>query len=228
MQPDRPAAALAEAVRPGLEAPLRSGIQALKLELSDDVVTRLLAFLDLLRKWNAVYNLTSVRDPAAMLTQHVLDSLAVVDPLRQCLALDRACIADVGSGAGLPGLILALVLPGAHVLSVEPVGKKTAFQRQVSAELALTNVEIYTGRAESLNRPVDLVISRAFASLDDFRRASTGLIGPQTVLAALKGQHKGVDLERQALPANYQVEVCPIAVPGLDAERNLVLMRPPR
>jgi len=194
--------------------------------LSDRQVGQLLDFLALLRKWNAVYNLTAVRDPGAMLVQHVLDSLAVVQPLRPYLALDRALIADVGSGAGVPGLILAVALPQARILSIEPVGKKIAFQRQVAAELALTNVEIYAGRAEAVHRPVDLLISRAFASLADFRRACLGLIAPHTVLAALKGQRASIEAETQALPAGAVVDLCPLAVPSLQAERHLVVVRP--
>lgn len=209
-----------------LEAELRAGIQALDLVLSDRQVGQLLDFLALLRKWNAVYNLTAVRDPGAMLTQHVLDSLAVVQPLRRYLALDRALIADVGSGAGVPGLVLGIVLPQARILSIEPVGKKIAFQRQVSAELALTNVEIYAGRAEAVHRPVDLLISRAFASLADFRHACLGLIAPHTLLSALKGQRSSIEAETRTLPAGSIVELCPLAVPGLKAERHLVVVRP--
>jgi len=145
---------------------LRQGAAELGLVLPEPVLRRLLAMLELLRKWNAVYNLTAIRDPREMLVHHLLDSLSILPPLRRRLDLDRATIADVGSGAGLPGLPIAIVHPGARLVSIEPIGKKTAFQRQVCSELALTNVEIVTGKAESLARPVDLVTCRAFAPTD--------------------------------------------------------------
>jgi len=226
MQPEsRVSASGRSSHSPDLEGTLRNGLDTLELPLPDDAVARLLAYLKLLAKWNAVYNLTAVRDPHAMLVQHVLDSLAVVRPLRAALDLDHARIADVGSGAGLPGLVFAITCPQAQVLSIEPVGKKTAFQQQAAAELALTNVEIFTGRAEAVSRPVDLVVSRAFAALADFITACTGLIGPTTIVAALKGQRAGIDAECAALPASCQVEIAPVTVPGLAAQRHLVLMR---
>jgi 16S rRNA (guanine527-N7)-methyltransferase len=228
MQPEPRTSASSERLQHtlDLEDDLRSGLDALDLPLTDEAVARLLAYLGLLAKWNAVYNLTAVRDPHAMLIQHVLDSLAVVRPLRAALDLDHARIADVGSGAGLPGLLFAIVCPAAQVLSIEPVGKKTAFQKQVAAELALTNVEILTSRAEAVNRPTDLVVSRAFAALADFLSASSGLIGPDTLVAALKGQRAGIEAECTALPPGWQVEITPVTVPSLAAQRHLVLMQP--
>jgi 16S rRNA (guanine527-N7)-methyltransferase len=228
MQPEPRTSASSERLQHtlDLEDDLRSGLDTLDLPLTDEAVARLLAYLGLLAKWNAVYNLTAVRDPHAMLVQHVLDSLAVVRPLRAALDLDHARIADVGSGAGLPGLLFAIVCPAAQVLSIEPVGKKTAFQKQVAAELALTNVEILTSRAEAVNRPTDLVVSRAFAALADFLSASSGLIGPDTLVAALKGQRAGIEAECTALPPGWQVEITPVTVPSLAAQRHLVLMRP--
>jgi len=131
----------------------------------------------------------------------------------------------VGSGAGLPGLPLAIVHPTSRVLSIEPVGKKIAFQRQACAELALTNVELHTGRAEDVRRPTDLVLCRAFASLAAFVRASAGLQGRGTLLAAMKGRRTEVEDEVAALPRSIAVEVVPVSVPFLDAHRHLVLMR---
>jgi 16S rRNA (guanine527-N7)-methyltransferase len=229
MQPEPRTSASGRSPRsPDLEGDLRSGLNTLDLPLPDDTVERLLTYLQLLAKWNAVYNLTAVRDPHAMLIQNVLDSLAVVRPLRAALDLDHARIADVGSGAGLPGLLFAIVCPAAQVLSIEPVGKKTAFQKQVAAELALTNVEIFTGRAEAVSRPTDLVVSRAFAALAEFLSVCKGLIGPDTVVAALKGQRAGIDTECAALPAGWEVDITPVTVPGLAAQRHLVLMQPAR
>ena len=228
MQPEPRTSAASDRFQhtPDLEDALRSGLDTLDLPLTDETVARMLAYLGLLAKWNAVYNLTAVRDPHAMLVQHVLDSLAVVRPLRAALDLDHARIADVGSGAGLPGLLFAIVCPAAQVLSIEPVGKKTAFQKQVAAELALTNVEILTSRAEAVIRPTDLVISRAFAALADFLSVCSGLLGPGTLVAALKGQRAGIEAECTALPPGWQVEITPVTVPSLAAQRHLVLMRP--
>ncbi len=183
MRPDRrPSADPAE-----LALRLREGAAELGLVLAEPVLRRLLEFVALLARWNAVYNLTAIRDPRDMLVQHLLDALSIVPPLRRRLDLDHSTIADVGSGAGLPGLPLAIVHPGARVVSIEPVGKKTAFQRQVCSELALTNVEVYTGRAESMTRAFDLVTCRAFASLADFVDAAARLAGPTTLLVAMKG-----------------------------------------
>jgi 16S rRNA (guanine527-N7)-methyltransferase len=221
MRPDRrPSADPAE-----LALRLRQGAAELGLVLAEPVLRRLLEFVALLARWNAVYNLTAIRDPRDMLVQHLLDALSIVPPLRRRLDLDRSTIADVGSGAGLPGLPLAIVHPGARVVSIEPVGKKTAFQRQACAELALTNVEVYTGRAESLTRAFDLVVCRAFASLADFADAAARLAGPTTLLVAMKGQRAGLDAEMAALPPDCSAEVEPLRVPFLDAERHLVLIR---
>ncbi len=204
---------------------LRQGAAELGLVLAEPVLRRLLEFVALLARWNAVYNLTAIRDPRDMLVQHLLDALSIVPPLRRRLDLDHSTIADVGSGAGLPGLPLAIVHPGARVVSIEPVGKKTAFQRQVCSELALTNVEVYTGRAESMTRAFDLVTCRAFASLADFVDAAARLAGPTTLLVAMKGQRAGLDAEVAALPPDCIAEVEPLRVPFLDAERHLVLIR---
>jgi 16S rRNA (guanine527-N7)-methyltransferase len=221
MRPDRhPAADPAE-----LAQRLQQGTAEMGLALAEPVLRRLLDFLGLLAKWNAVYNLTAIRDPGGMLVQHLLDALSILPPLRRRLDLDRCTVADVGSGAGLPGLPLAIVHPGARLVSIEPVGKKTAFQRQACSELGLTNVDVYTGRAESLARRFDLVTCRAFASLADFVDAAAGLTGPDTLLAAMKGQRAGLEAERAALPPDCTVEVEPLRVPFLDAERHLVLIR---
>lgn len=204
---------------------LHEGAEALGLLLDERAFDRLLGYLALLRKWNGVYNLTAIRDPQQMLVQHLLDSLAILSPLRRRRALDGATIADIGSGAGLPGLLLAIVEPGIHLVSIEPVGKKTAFQQQVCAELGLTNCEVLTARAESISRPVDIVLCRAFASLRDFVSAATGLRGPDTLLVAMKGQRAELDAEAAALGPDEVVEIEPLVVPFLDAERHLVFLR---
>ncbi|MEI7443931.1 MAG: 16S rRNA (guanine(527)-N(7))-methyltransferase RsmG [Burkholderiales bacterium] len=225
MRPDRRPPTGAARTEVDLAGLLAEGAAELGLGLTEPTLRKLLDYLALLRKWNAVYNLTSVRDPAQMLVQHLLDALAVLPALRARLDLDRATVADVGSGAGLPGLPLAIVHPGARLVSIEPVGKKTAFQRQVCGELALTNVEVVTARAETLRRPMDLVTCRAFASLADFVDTAAGLTGPSTLLAAMKGTRREIDDELDALPPDCTAGVEAIHVPFLDAERHLVLIR---
>jgi 16S rRNA (guanine527-N7)-methyltransferase len=224
MPPEQHRAATGQADPLDLAEMLRQGVVRLGLVLDDPTLRKLLDYLGLLRKWNSVYNLTAVRDPAQMLVQHLLDSLAILPTLQRRLDLAHTTIADVGSGAGLPGIPLAIVQPTARVISIEPVGKKSAFQRQVCGELALANVEVYTGRAESIARPVDLVLCRAFASMADFVDAAAGLTGPATVLAAMKGQRAEIDAEIASLPPHYDVTVEPLQVPFLAAERHLVLL----
>jgi 16S rRNA (guanine527-N7)-methyltransferase len=204
---------------------LHEGAAQAGLDLASPVQEKLLAFLSLMSKWNAVYNLTAVRNPEQMLIQHLLDSLAIIAPLSRHIDLSGATIADIGSGAGLPGLPLAIVFPTAKVISVEPVGKKVAFQRQSCAELALTNVEVYSGRAQALTRQVDLVICRAFASMVDFVDAAAGLIGPSTLLVAMKGQRAGIESECADLPPHCETEIEALQVPFLAAQRHLVLIR---
>ncbi|RPH45802.1 MAG: 16S rRNA (guanine(527)-N(7))-methyltransferase RsmG [Burkholderiales bacterium] len=223
MPPERRAAAGQGDV--DLPALLAQGASELGLSLDEPTRRKLIDYVGLLRKWNSVYNLTSVRDPAQMLVQHLMDSLAILPALDRRLDLDRATVADIGSGAGLPGLVIAIVHPAAQVVSIEPVGKKTAFQRQVCAELGLTNVEVVTGRAETVARTVDLVLCRAFASLVDFVDTAVGLTGPATLLVAMKGQRREIDDELEALPDDCTAGIEPIHVPFLDAERHLVLIR---
>jgi 16S rRNA (guanine527-N7)-methyltransferase len=210
---------------PDLAQRLKEGAAQAGLDLASSKQEKLLALLSLISKWSAVYNLTAVRDPDQMLVQHLLDSLAIIAPLSRHIDLSGATIADVGSGAGLPGLPLAIVFPTAKVLSIEPVGKKVAFQRQSCAELALTNVEVFSGRAQALTRQVDLVICRAFASMADFVDAAAGLIGPSTLLVAMKGQRAGLESECAELPAHCEVEIEALQVPFLAAQRHLVIVR---
>jgi 16S rRNA (guanine527-N7)-methyltransferase len=211
-----------------LEAELRSGIKVLGLELIDQQVGQLLDYLWLIQKWTRVYNLTAVRDPAAMLTQHLLDSLAVVVPLRQQLG-GRAGgrkfrLLDVGAGAGLPGVVLAICQQEWTVDCVDTVAKKAAFIQQVAVSLKLSNLRGLHARVESLAGPYDVVCSRAFASLSDFTRWSAAALAPDGVWMAMKGKPP-VD-ELAALPATVDVfHVEHIQVPGLDADRCVVWMR---
>ena len=217
----RPEAAV-EALRPALEGTCDS----LGLAPDPAMLDRLLAYLALLQRWNATYNLTAVRDPGEMLTQHLADCLAVVGPLRRQLGAGTSRrILDVGSGGGLPGVVLAVLEPGWAVTCVDAVGKKAAFIRQVAVELRLQNLAAEHARVESLKAGgFDLITSRAFASLADFVSLTRKLLAPEGVWAAMKG--KTPEAELAALPAGIAVfHVEPITVPGLDAERCIVWMR---
>lgn len=211
-----------------LEAQLRAGLQALALALDDVQASMLLDYLALIQKWTRVYNLTAVRDPQEMLTHHLLDSLAAVRPLRlQLEALGRdetARVLDVGAGAGLPGVVLAICCPSLTVHCVDTVAKKAAFVQQVAVSLKLPHLRGLHARVESLTEPYDVVCSRAFASLSDFTQWSAGALAPHGVWMAMKGKHPQAEL--LALDPGVQVfHVEPLQVPGLDAERCLVWMR---
>ncbi len=205
------------------EAKLRAGAADLGLTLSDVQVRQLLDYLALIQKWNQVYNLTAVRNPDDMLAQHLLDSLAVVAPLRrQCPGAAR--ILDVGSGAGLPGVVLATCGTDWQVDCVDTVGKKAAFIQQVGVQLGLPHLRGVHARVENLSGPYDVITSRAFASLPDFVTWSSAALAPGGVWMAMKGRHPEAELA--ALPSTVAVfHVEPLAVPGLDAERCIVWMR---
>ncbi|MGL1833535.1 16S rRNA (guanine(527)-N(7))-methyltransferase RsmG [Rhodocyclaceae bacterium SMB388] len=202
------------------EAVLEQGLLALGLTPSVADRQRLIAFAALLLKWNRVYNLTSIRDPAQMITHHLLDSLAVAPFVAR-----HARMADVGSGGGLPGIPLAIVRPDLAVTSIEAVSKKASFQQQARIELELRNFDVVNARVENL-RPdplFDAVISRAFSELADFVRLTSGLLRPGGRFLAMKGVYPEAEIAR--LPANVRVaEVHPLAVPGLDAERHLLIL----
>ena len=214
-----------------LEATLRTGAQALALELSEAQIAQLLEFIGLLQKWNKVYNLTSVRDPAEMMTHHLLDSLAAVAPLQRHLAqlaqagLDAPRLLDVGSGGGLPGVVFAICCPQLAVSCVDTVAKKAAFIQQVAVTLTLRNLHGIHARVESLAQPFNVVSCRAFASLPDFTSWSRAALGDGAVWLAMKAKHPADEIA--ALPAQVQVfHVEPLTVPGLDAERCIVWLRP--
>jgi len=213
---------------PSLEVALRRGVGVLELELSDAQISALLDYIALIQKWTRVYNLTAVRDPEEMLTHHVLDSLAVVAPLRRQLhsmGLDESIrLLDVGAGAGLPGVVLAICCPTMVVHCVDTVAKKAAFIQQASVSLKLPLLRGIHARVESLTEPYAVVASRAFASLADFTLWSKGALAEQGVWMAMKG--KNPEAEVAQLPAEVAMfHVEPLVVPGLDAERCLVWMR---
>ncbi|WP_439608289.1 16S rRNA (guanine(527)-N(7))-methyltransferase RsmG [Hydrogenophaga sp.] len=213
-------------------ATLQAGLQSLQLDLDARQVDLLLDYLGLLQKWNKVYNLTAVRDPAEMMTHHLLDSLAVIDPLRRQVGDRPLRLLDVGSGGGLPGVVIAIACPQIAVTCVDTVAKKAAFIQQAAATLKLPNLTGLHARVESLNalsgQGFDVVCSRAFASLVDFTRWSRDALQPGGIWMAMKGKHPGdelatLDAEAGAVDV-FHVEQ--LRVPGLDAERCIVWMRP--
>ena len=208
-----------------LAARLDAGLQALGLDLSQAQRELLLRYLDLLGKWNQVYNLTAVRDPNEMLTQHLLDSLAVIEPLRRQTREAAGRLLDVGSGGGLPGVVIAICCPQLKVECLDAVGKKAAFVQQVAAGLGLPNLRGVHGRVERVSDRYDVVSSRAFASLADFVNGSQQALAEQGVWLAMKG--KRPDDEIAALPADVAVfHVEQLSVPELAAQRCIVWMRP--
>jgi len=202
---------------------LRQGAEALRVVLSDEQTEQLLAYGELILKWNKVYNLTALRDPAAVLTHHLLDSLAVIGPLgRQCSRQLR--LLDVGAGAGLPGVVIAILRDDIHVTCVDAVAKKAAFIQQVASELGLRNVRGLHARVETLTGAYEVISSRAFASLADFVLGSVHLLAPDGVWLAMKG--KVPDDEIAQLPLQAEVfHVEQLSVRGLEAERCIVWMR---
>jgi len=207
-----------------LEAGLRSGVQALGLVLTDAQIQHLLDYAALIQKWNKVYNLTALRDPADMLTHHLLDSLTAIAPLRRHTQGQPIKVLDVGSGGGLPGVVLAICMPELNVSCVDTVAKKAAFVQQVAVSLKLPNLRGLHARVESLTDPYQVICSRAFASLPDFVTWSRSALADGGVWMAMKGKHPQGEID--ALPADVQVfHVEPLAVPGLDVERCMVWMK---
>ncbi|MEI8168380.1 MAG: 16S rRNA (guanine(527)-N(7))-methyltransferase RsmG [Rhodoferax sp.] len=214
-----------------LEKELRQGVLDLSLDLSDVQISHLLDYLELIQKWTKVYNLTSVRDPAEMLTHHLLDSLAVITPLRRQLSemnaaapVPKAKLLDVGSGAGLPGIVIAICCPEVAVDCVDTVAKKAAFIKQVAATLRLPNLRGLHARVESLTNKYDVISSRAFASLLDFTNWSVAALAEQGVWMAMKGKHPAEEIA--VLPQDVKVfHVEQLTVPGLDAERCILWLR---
>jgi 16S rRNA (guanine527-N7)-methyltransferase len=228
---------------------LQKGLAGLGLSLTESQQTQLLAYMDLIGKWTKVYNLTAVRDANEMLTYHLLDSLAVIAPLRRELARlslpssDSAkepvggegrstvkapeaqySLLDVGAGAGLPGIVIAITCPEVSVTCVDTVAKKAAFIQQVAATLKLPNLKGLHARVESLTQPYDVVCSRAFASLIDFTTWSKSALAGRGIWMAMKGKHP--DQELSVLSEGIKVfHVEQLQVPGLDADRCIVWMR---
>jgi len=201
------------------EEQLAAGLRALQLDLDPSQQNQLLDYTELLAKWNRVYNLTALRDPALMVSHHLLDSLAVSRYISQ----DR--LLDIGTGAGLPGVPLAIARPQLEVTLLEPNQKRIAFLRQVAATLKLRNVVIIPERVEhaQVKTLFPAIISRAFAELADFVESAKRLLLPGGVIYAMKGTYPREEIDR--LPAQFRVrEIVRLDVPTLDAERHLVIV----
>jgi len=202
-----------------LSEKLAQGVAELGLRPSAEVMRELVEYLSLIAKWNRVHNLTAVRESSKMVSHHLLDSLAVVP------FLDPRTVLDVGSGAGLPGVPLALMWPRAQVTLLDSNHKKTAFLRQAMIELGIKNVTVVCERIESWQpqRKFELVISRAFSDLAEFLRLAGRLCAAQGTIAAMKGVYPHEEIDQ--IPREFKLrEVVPLKVPGLSAERHLVLL----
>ena len=209
---------------PSLRDLLESGLTQMGLSLDAAAQTRLLQYVALLDKWNKVYNLTAVREPARMVGLHILDSLSVLPQVREALN-----VLDVGSGGGLPGIPLAIALGGsssARITMLDTITKKTTFVREAISELGLTNADVVTERVEQYQptQKFDVVISRAFAELKDFVDSAGHLCTEGGRMLAMKGVHPFDEIAR--LPASYAVEeVILLNVPQVDAQRHLVVLK---
>ena len=203
-----------------LAAVLDQGIKDMTLAVTPEQQTKLMGYLQLMNKWNGVYNLTSLRDPQQMVTHHLLDSLAAVPAFA-----GARNVLDVGAGGGLPGIVLAIVRPDMKVAMIDTVHKKTAFLNQVKAELKLSNVSVHTMKVQDLtvSEPFDVITSLAFADLSDFVNWSGHLLAEGGKFIALKGVAPSE--ERERLPQDWKVvDLQPLWVPRLQAERHLVFI----
>ena len=202
---------------------LASGIAEMRLDVSIDAQQKLLTYLSLLQKWNKVYNLTAVRDPLEMVTLHLLDSLSVLPYIKANNLL------DVGSGGGLPGIVLAICKPALQVTTIDTVQKKAIFMRQVKGELGLSNLTVVHARVESY-KPIekfDAIISRAFSEVALFIKLTQHLLAENGQWLAMKGQVPHVELEGLEIKLNKVIKIkniIPLKVAGLDAERHLLIL----
>ena len=216
----------------GIVQELSLGIESLSLNVAEPQQRQLLSYMALIQKWNKVYNLTALRQAQEILTHHLLDSLSAVSPLLGHIAKTKGDanagieLLDVGSGGGLPGVVIAICCPNIRVTCVDTVSKKAAFVQQVAASLRLSNLRGVHARVESLTGPYDVVCSRAFASLPDFVSWSAAALSDGGVWMAMKG--KLPEAEMAGLPSFAQVfHVEQLQVPGLEADRCMVWMKKP-
>jgi len=203
--------------RNALQARLEQGIAELKLILPAEAVSRLLDYQALLERWNATYNLTAVRDPAEMITRHLLDSLAILPYVQ------GGTLADLGTGPGLPGIVLAIAVPGREILLVDSNGKKVRFLREAIRALKLDGVRAVQSRVEDVQGQFDCITARAFASFADMLGWGGHLLAPGGIWLAMKGKQSEDELS--GVPTTFVVrETHVLTVPGLDAERRLVVL----
>ena len=204
--------------RDTLRQRLDAGLSSLGIALDETAIARLLDYVDLLERWNAAYNLTAVRDPAEMVTRHLVDSLAILP------FVSGATLADLGSGAGLPGIPLAIAAPERETLLVDSNGKKARFLREAVRRLDLKHVRVAESRVEDVEGTFDCITARAFASLADMLGWGGHLLAPGGVWLAMKGRIAEDELD--AVPAGFRAgNVVALNVPGLDAERHLVILK---
>lgn len=204
---------------------LGQGLTAMDLHVTDLMQRRLADYVALLKKWNQTYNLSAIRNESDMVTQHVLDSLSIIPALQSSdLPFWPRRWADIGSGAGLPGIPLAIVKPELEVTLVDAVEKKSAFQRQAKIELNLSNISVVTQRVETIAPGgFDALISRAFAELADFITVAGHLLAPSGTIYAMKGVLPANEMK--LLPPHWKVRDCiKLTVPGLDAQRHLIVI----
>ncbi len=216
-----------------MSAQLDAGLAEIGLDLDKEQKAKLLQYAELISKWNKVYNLTALRAQETVLTHHLLDCLSIIPAMQdwaQSCGLAQPHILDVGSGAGLPGLVLAICQPQWQIHTIDTVGKKAAFMQQVAASLQLKNVQVHHARVEELaaKSPLryQLITSRAFSSLGDFVRLTENLLDPQGLWMAMKGKAPNTE-DLAELPSTIHVKhIHPLQVPQLQAERCLVWLAP--
>jgi len=215
-------------MRVDFDSRLRAAAQAMELQLSDPQIASLLTYLEQLQKWNRTYNLTAIRDLEQMLVQHLFDSLAVVRPIEPILYKNTAkpVVVDVGSGGGLPGVVLAIMCPHASVHCVDTVEKKATFIRYAAGALGLSNLHAHHARIEELPAfNADIVVSRAFASLQDFATLAGKHVAQGGLLLSMKGREPQEEIAALQESTPWRVaRIDPIKVPELDAQRCLVWM----
>lgn len=199
---------------------LQSGIEDLGLKSNEHMLNQMLAYLELLNKWNKVYSLTNINDPEQMLHYHLLDGLTIVDQLNP-----YEQILDVGSGMGVPGVIVAIYYPHKQVILLDSNSKKTAFLNQVKIELNLTNLEVVTSRIEEYQPKAKFpcIIARAFSGVDRFISLCKSLLKDQGVLIAMKS--KEVIGEIELIKHQYQYELIPVSIPKVDDQRFLLKLK---
>ncbi|GAB1576897.1 16S rRNA (guanine(527)-N(7))-methyltransferase RsmG [Bordetella petrii] len=211
----------------GLASRLARACDQLALPIAAAQADQLLAYLAQMQRWNRTYNLTAIRDPGQMLVQHLFDSLSIVNPLAGALDTAQASLYDIGSGGGLPGVVLAIMQAGWQVTCVDAVEKKTAFVRQMSGVLGLPNLQAVHARVEDLPPAGrDIVVSRAFASLNDFASLAGRHVGNDGTLVAMKGKVPEDEIDVLHRQGEWRVEdIQALHVPELDAQRCLIWMR---